>query len=116
MFSTSRSLLLAATFIATPMAFASAQQNNPTGNMGSNRSVTASPGTADSKAASGLNSGDVNAHRTTGGNYAGSATNSTKPGATGRTVVPGTSSSQANSASGTAGQKTGTTTSGGGAN
>jgi hypothetical protein len=109
MFSRSHTLLLAAALMAAPMATAMAQQNNPTGNMGSNRSVTASPGTADSKAASGMTTGDVGSKATGGSNYGGSAMNSTTPGATGRTVVPGTTSSQANSARGTAEQKSGAT-------
>jgi hypothetical protein len=107
MFSKSRSLLLATVLMAVPMTAAVAQQNNPTGNMGSNRSVTASPGTADSKAASGLNTGDVGSHNTGASNYGGSAMNSTTPGATGRTVVPGSTSSQAGASTATMGQKSG---------
>jgi hypothetical protein len=103
----SKSILLAATLIAVPMAAAMAQQNNPAGNQGSNRSVTASPGTADSKAASGMSTGDANSRTTGTSNYSGSAMSSTAPGATGKTVVPGSTSSQANSANGTMEQKTG---------
>jgi hypothetical protein len=110
----SRSLLLAATLLAAPMATAMAQQNNPTGNMGSNRSVTASPGTADNKAASGMSTGDAGTHATGTSNYGSSAMSSTTPGATGKTVVPGSTSSQANAASGTANQKSGGATDGGG--
>jgi hypothetical protein len=113
MFSKSRSLLLAATLLAAPMATAMAQGNNPTGNMGSNQSVTASPGTADSKAVSGMNTADVGAHSTTGTNYNAAAANPSTPGGTGTTVVPGTMSSQAGSTSGTAQQQTGVTTGGG---
>jgi hypothetical protein len=113
MFSKSRSLLLASTLLIAPVATAMAQQNNPTGNMGSNRSVTASPGTADNKPASGMNTGD-NSTRTTGtSNYGGAAMNSTTPGATGKTVVPGSTSTQADSSRGTANQKSGGSNSGG---
>jgi hypothetical protein len=102
------SLLLASILVAAPLVAAMAQQNNPTGNLGSNRSSTATPGTADSKAASGMNTGDVGSTGKGTSNYGGSAMSTTAPGATGRTVVPGSTSSQANSASGTAEQKTGT--------
>jgi hypothetical protein len=105
MLSTSRSLLLAAGLMAVPLATAVAQPN-PTGNLGSNRSVTATPGTADSHAASGLNTADGGARDTTN-TYGGAAKNSTAPGATGRTIVPGTNSSQANSSPSTAEQKSG---------
>jgi hypothetical protein len=114
MFSTSRSLLLAATLLIAPVGTALAQQNNPTGNMGSNRSVTASPGTADSKGASGMNTGDTGTHATGTSNYGSSAMNSTAPGATGKTIVPGSTSSQANSSTGTAAQKSGGASDGGG--
>jgi hypothetical protein len=108
-----RSLLLAASLMAAPMTNAIAQQNNPAGNMGSNNSVTASPGTADTTAASGMSTADVGSRSTTTSNYAGSEMNSTTPGSTGRTVVPGSASSQASSSSGTNEQKTGTTSGGG---
>jgi hypothetical protein len=113
MFSKSHSLLLAAAMLAAPMATAMAQGTNPTGNMGSNRSVTASPGTADSKAVSGMNTGDVGAQSTAGTTYNPTAANPYTPGGTGTTVVPGTMSSQAGSTAGTAQQQTGTTTGGG---
>lgn len=102
----SKSILLAATLMAVPLATAMAQQNNPAGNQGSNRSVTASPGTADSKAASGMSTGDVNSRTTGTSNYSGSSMSNNAPGATGKTVVPGSTSSQANSAAGTMDQKT----------
>jgi len=108
----SRSLLLAATLMAVPVAAAMAQSNNPAGNMGSNNSATASPGTADSKSAAGMNTGDTGPNRTAAGNYAGSAMNSTTPGATGQTVVPGSTSSQANASAGTAEQQMGATAGG----
>jgi hypothetical protein len=95
------------------MATATAQTNNPAGNMGSNRSATASPGTADNQAASGMHTGDLDSPRAATGNYSSSAMNSTAPGATGRTVVPGSTSSQAGSSKGTAEQQTGSQTSGG---
>jgi hypothetical protein len=114
MLSKSRSFLFAATLIATPLAIAMAQQNNPAGNFGSNRSATAPPGTADSAAASTMNTGDNGARRTTTDPYDGTATNRTTPGATGRTVVPGSNSSQDSSAPSTVQERTGATTSGGG--
>jgi hypothetical protein len=107
----SRSLLLAATLMAAPLATAMAQ-SDPTGNLGSNRSVTASPGTADNSAASTMSTGD--AHGTTTNTYSGAGMNNTTPGATGRSVVPGTSSSQADASQSTMQEKTGTVTGGGG--
>jgi hypothetical protein len=105
----SRSLLLSAILLAAPLTGAFAQPNNPAGNYGSNRSETATPGTADSKAASGVNTGDVGSHGATS-NYAG--TNPTTPGATGRTVVPGTTSTQSGDAAATAKTQTGGTAGG----
>jgi hypothetical protein len=112
----SRSILLAAALMAAPLATAMAQQNNPTGNLGSNRSTTAAPGTADTSAASTMHTGD-NATRgamtnSTGG---GASTNNTTPGATGRTIVPGTTSSQAGSAPSTVQERTGSGATSGGA-
>ncbi len=54
MFTKSGSLLLAASLMAAPLGAALAQ-SNPTGNLGSNKSTTAAPRTADSKSKSGLN-------------------------------------------------------------
>ncbi|MEA2740233.1 MAG: hypothetical protein QOH05_3540 [Acetobacteraceae bacterium] len=113
MFSKSRSLLLAATLMAAPLATAMAQQNNPAGNMGSNNSVTATPGTADSKSMSGMNTGDAGSRGAAMSNYGGSSTNNTAAGSTGHAVVPGSTSSQADASSGTAQQKTGSQTTGG---
>jgi hypothetical protein len=107
-----RSLLLAAGLLAASGATAMAQHNNPAGNQGSNSSVTATPGTADNKSMSGMNTGDVGS-RSAAGNYSSSAMNTTTPGATGRTVVPGSTSSQAGASSGTQEQKTGSQTTGG---
>jgi hypothetical protein len=114
MFHKTQSLLLASTLLIAPVATAMAQQNNPTGNLGSNRSATASPGTADSKAGSGMTTGDVGTKSTGTGNYGSSAMSTTAPGATGRTVVPGSTSSQASSSTGTVEQKTGGSTGSGG--
>jgi hypothetical protein len=102
------SLLLAAGFMAASLSTAMAQSNNPAGNMGSNGSVTASPGTANSQAASGMHTGDVGAHSPTAGNYSGAT-----PGATGKTVVQGSTSSQAGAAGGTVEQRQGQTAGGG---
>jgi hypothetical protein len=113
MFQKSYPILLAATLVVAPLTAAVAQSNNPPANMGSNRSSTAAPGTADNKAMSGMHTGDTNAPHSTTGNRSGSAMDSTTPGATGRTVVPGSTSNQASSSAGTAEQKSGSVTSGG---
>jgi hypothetical protein len=104
MVSKSRSILLATGLMAFYSAAAIAQSNNPAGNMGSNNSATASPGTADSKPARGMNTGDAGSAPVARSN---AATNSNAPGGTGTTVVPGSNSSQAGSAAGTAEMKTG---------
>jgi hypothetical protein len=104
----SRSLLLAAGLMAVPLATAMAQQD-PTANLGSNRSVTATPGTADNSAVSTMTTGDSAARGTMTNTYGGSSTNNPTPGATGHTVVPGTMSSQASSAPATVQEKTGGT-------
>jgi hypothetical protein len=100
-----RSLILATALLITPLVPAFAQQNNPTGNLGSNRSVTAAPGTADSQAASGVRSGDVTPHGTS--NYG------MMTAAPGHTHVPGTNSSTHSAAKATNAQKTGSEPSGG---
>ena len=101
MFSKSRSLLLAAALVAAPMVTAMAQQNNPTGNQGSNSSATATPTTGNNSPGAGA------AARGTTGNYGGTSMNSTAPGATGKTVVPGSTSSQAGASGATNEQKAG---------
>lgn len=112
MLSKSRSILLATALLTAPMTVAMAQQNNPTGNMGSNRSITGTAGTADSKAASGTNTADVGVNNAPTGNYAGMS--GTKPGSTGKTVVPGTNSSQTSAANATREQQSGASPAGGG--
>jgi hypothetical protein len=102
MTSTLRNAMLAATIFATPFA-AFAQSNNPTGNMGSNSSVTATPPTANSPAAA-MNTGDVKATAKT---PTAMERSPSVPGATGRTVVPGSNSTVAGDHSGTAESKTG---------
>lgn len=110
----SRSILLAVALMAAPLATAMAQGNNPTANLGSNKSVTAAPGTADSKAASTMHTGDKAARGTMGTSTGGAASmNNTTPGATGHTVVPGTTSTQAGAAGSTVREKTGQTSTGG---
>ncbi len=83
-----RFLILATSLVAMPLVGALAQ-SNPTGNYGTNKTMTAAPGTADNNAASGLSTADANAKppgaSSPAGNYA--------PGSTGRTVVPGSNSS-----------------------
>jgi hypothetical protein len=98
-------LLTASFFLASPLVTAMAQSNNPTGNLGSNNSVTASPGTADSKPLSGMNTGGSSPSGAV--NQSSAAMNSNTPGGTGTTVVPGSTSSQSGSAAGTAETKTG---------
>lgn len=98
-----RFLALAASLAAIPFAAALAQ-SNPTGNLGSNTSATASPGTADDKAASGLHTADVNAaHPLT----TSAAKNYNPPGRTSRTAVHGTKSTVAADRAATTEQKTG---------
>jgi hypothetical protein len=113
MFLKSGTILLTAGLIAVTLGIAVAQQNNPTGNQGSNRSITATPGTADNSPGSATGTGSAGSRNTGTSNYGGSAANTTTPGATGRTIVPGSTSSQASSAAGTAEQKTGATSTGG---
>jgi hypothetical protein len=108
MFSKPRSLLLAASLMSVPVAAAMAQAINPSGNAGSNRSDTATPGTADSKANFGMNTSDMNAP--TG--LRNTENSPMKPGSTGQTIVPGSNSTRAGDASGTAEQKTGQTSGG----
>ncbi len=112
MISFSRSLLLSAALLAAPLTGAMAQNSNPAGNYGSNRSMTAAPGTADNSAASGMNTGDAQS-RGTVSSYSGGASDPRKPGATGRTVVPGSNSSQTSASAGTANTRTNSTTGGG---
>jgi hypothetical protein len=107
-----RSLLLAATLLAAPLTVATAQDSNPTGNYGSNRSATSAPGTADSQSASKLRTGDVPSRAGTGG-FMGSASKSTTPGGTGRAVVPGNNSTRASASPGTAETRSGGTGGGG---
>ena len=113
MLNKSRSFLLVTALLTAPLATAMAQPNNPTGNLGSNRSATAAPGTADNGAASTMTTGDSGARTTSTNTYGGAATSRNVPGATGHTVVPGNNSSQASAASSTAQERTGSTAGGG---
>jgi hypothetical protein len=106
----SRSFILAASLVAMPLVGALAQNTNPAGNYGSNQSITASPGTADSKAASGMNTADSNA---TPSAIPPGATSNYTPGATGRTIVPGSNSTVAGATPGSQTEKTGTDSGGG---
>jgi hypothetical protein len=110
MSSTLRISMLAAAILGTPL-LAFAQSNNPTGNMGSNSSATATPPNADSHAASGMNTGDANA---TAKKPTMTDKSTTVPGATGRTVVPGSTSTVSGDHAGTAATKTGQTGTGSG--
>lgn len=104
-----RFLILAASLVAMPLAGALAQ-SNPTGNLGSNTSSTASPGTADDKAVSGLETGDAKAKHARpvrmARNPSTSKPTDSTPGATGRTIVRGDSSTIQGDAAATAQQKT----------
>jgi hypothetical protein len=106
----SQTLFFATSMLMAPAIGALAQPANPTGN-GSNSSMTASPGTADSQAASGRHTDDVDhgsayspTRPTTGGM---AATNPHKSGATGQTVVPGDSSTAADTSGATRNTQTG---------
>lgn len=108
-----RALLLAAALVAAPLAGALAQ-SSPTGNYGTNQSTSASPGTVDNKATSGLNAASSQHKPST---TTAAAANKNVPGATGRTIVPGSSSTIAGDAPNTASAKTdggGTSGAGGG--
>jgi hypothetical protein len=109
--SISRALLLFSALLAAPVT-STMGQSNPTGNYGGNRSMTATPGTADGMAGSEVKAGDNRADATQG-SYAGSTSNARMPGGTGRTVVPGSNSSQASVAAGTVRMRTDTTIGGG---
>nr|WP_294501251.1 hypothetical protein [uncultured Rhodopila sp.] len=111
MLTISRSLLLSAALLSASLTGAMAQGTNPAGNYGSNRSMTAAPGTADSTTKSGMNTGDVHS-RGSMESYSGARSDPRTPGGTGRTVVPGSSSSQASAATGTANARTDGTTGG----
>jgi hypothetical protein len=104
--------LMAGALLATPV-LAIAQGNNPTGNMGSNRSDTSAGTNGDSAQKSGMGTADVkpgmNAPKPSG-----AAKDNTVPGATGRTVVPGSSNTVADDQSGTSAAKTGQTNTGSG--
>lgn len=105
--------LMTVTLFATPM-LAMAQSNNPTGNMGSNRSDTAAGTNVDKMQKPGIGTADVQSGANTPKSTA-MAKDSTVPGATGKTVVPGSSSTVPGDKMGTAAAKTGqTNTSGGG--
>jgi hypothetical protein len=104
MISISRPLVLAVVLAGAPLTSVLAQ-GNPAGNMGSNTSITATPGTADNKALSGMNTADATAMPARPPSSA--ATNAYVPGATGKTIVPGSTSSPAAAAAGTAEAKTG---------
>jgi hypothetical protein len=94
--------LIVVSLVAVP--FGAIAQSNPTGNLGSNTSVTAAAGTADKKAASGMSTGDVGAkshHPPT------SAANRRTPGGTGTSVVAGDNSTVRGDRAATIDQKTG---------
>lgn len=103
MSSTLRTAMLAAAILASPLT-AFAQSNNPTGNLGSNSSVTATAPTANSHAVSGVNTADANANAKM---PTAMEKSPVVPGATGRTVVPGSNSTVAGDRAGTVDTKTG---------
>jgi hypothetical protein len=112
----SQTLVFAALMLTAPAIGALAQSANPTGNNGSNGSMTASPGTADSQAASGMHTGDVGhgsgyspTRPTTDGT---AATNPSRSGATGQAVVPGNASTAADTSGATRNTQTGGASSG----
>jgi hypothetical protein len=97
-----RNSMLAAAIFAAPLT-AFAQSNNPTANLGSNNSATATPTTVDSPS-SRLHTGDANATPPMSGT---AVQNPHVPGATGKAVVPGTMSTVAGDRPSTANAKTG---------
>ena len=106
MLSKTTPISVAVALAATPVAGAYAQQNNPAGNLGSNRSSTATPGTADNSAASGMRTGDVRPSARGTSNSGGSSMAS-QPGGTGRTVVPGNNSTVSGDTRASTNDKTG---------
>jgi hypothetical protein len=107
-----RMSLMAVVLLATP-ALAIAQGNNPTGNMGSNRSDTSAGTNVDNAQKSGMGIADVKPGMNAPKPPA-AAKDNTISGATGRTVVPGSSSTVAGDQSGTSAAKTGQTNTGSG--
>jgi hypothetical protein len=107
-----RMSLMTVAFLATPM-LAIAQGNNPTGNMGSNRSDTSAGTNVDKTQTPGMGTADVrpgvNAPKSSA-----AAKDNMVPGATGKTVVPGSNSTVAGDQSGTSAVKTGQTNAGSG--
>lgn len=104
----SYALAVAGLLAAVPIA-TQAQQNNPAGNLGSNRSVTGAPGTADNPSTSGATTGDATSRRAVMGNYNSSSANPTRPGATGQSKVPGNGSTVAGDMPATGQSQTSTT-------
>jgi hypothetical protein len=99
--------LMTATLFATPM-LAIAQSNNPTGNMGANRSETAVGANVDKMQKPGMGTADVQPGAKTP-MPAAMAKDSTVPGATGKTVVPGSGSTISGNKTATEAAKTGQT-------
>ena len=112
MVSKSRIALMTVALFATPM-LAMAQSNNPTGNMGSNRSEMAAGTNVDKMQKPGMGTADVQSGANPSKPNA-MAKDSTVAGATGKTVVPGSSSTVSDSKIGTAAAKTGSTNASGG--
>jgi len=104
--------LMTVALLATPV-LAIAQGNNPTGNMGANRSDTAGGTSADKMQKPGMATADVQSGANTPKPTA-MAQDSAAPGATGKTVVPGSNSTVSGDKSGTVAAKTGQTNASGG--
>jgi hypothetical protein len=98
---TIRTSMLAAAIFAAPLTVF-AQSNNPTANLGSNKSSTATSQTADTPS-SALHSGDTTA---TLAMPSAAAQNPHVPGATGQAVIPGSTSTVAGDRSATTTSKT----------
>lgn len=107
-----RMSLMTVVLLATPV-LAIAQGNNPTGNMGSNRSETSAGTNVDKTQKPGMGTADVkpgvNAPMPSA-----AAKDNMAPGATGTTVVPGSNSTVSGDKTGTSAGKTGQTTTGSG--
>ena len=98
---------------ATPI-LALAQGSNPTGNMGSNRSDTATGTNVDKMAKPGMGTADVQSS-VNAPKPSAMAKDNMAPGATGTTVVAGSNSTITGSQTGTSAAKTGQTNTGDGA-
>ncbi len=97
---------MAVALLASPVV--ALAQSNPTGNLGSNRSATAVPGTPTADTRPGLTTADVG-HHVKKPMHSAMAKNPRVAGATGSTVVPGSNSTVTGDNGATTAAKTGVT-------